>query len=331
MPRYIESIYVEGFRGIRKLKEPIRLTRFNVVIGRNNTGKTSLLEALYIMPTPWEGYLDPMIGSERQHIIARLHGGHPSLIYAYSGLAQLQYKIINATIKISLSEGRLHNVLFNDQEVDNYDKYKKLLAETLNLNEEQVSYFTLFIPNDTVYLRDLYTRILNKWDYLVKHGLHRKIVSELINPVVYDVFTEVLIERGQLKLRKEISEDIGPLYIHIADQGDGIERICLVALALEYAKPGLILWDDIEVAAHPGLIEGVIRWLASKEWQVVITTHSIDVLYTLTYVNPLDAQVILLRKTKDDIVEAKTFSLDEIEELLSKNIDLRKVADVLEL
>ena len=78
----------------------------------------------------------------------------------------------------------------------------------------------------------------------------------------------------------------------------------------------MILWDDIEVAAHPSLIQSILEWLASSKRQVIISTHSIDVLHTLTLARPKDCKVIVLRKSTDDIVNHKAFSLDEVEEFL---------------
>lgn len=159
----------------------------------------------------------------------------------------------------------------------------------------------------------------------------RWVFRDLIDPVVHDVFTEVLIERGRLKLRKEVSEDIGPLYIDTADLGDGVERLCLVVLALEYLKPRLVLWDDIEASAHPGLVETVLRWLSSRDWQVVITTHSLDVLLELINIWPRDCSVIVLRKRRDDVVEHRVLELEDLEKMLSSGIDLRKIVAELEL
>lgn len=84
----------------------------------------------------------------------------------------------------------------------------------------------------------------------------------------------------------------------------------------------------VEVAAHPGLIETIMKWLASKNWQVVITTHSIDTLYELTYQAPEDSQVIILRKTPDDIVEYTTLTPTELEEYFDRGIDIRKLVDL---
>ncbi|MHC1575632.1 MAG: AAA family ATPase [Candidatus Methanogasteraceae archaeon] len=49
---FISEIDVEEFRGIKRCKKPIKLSKFNVLIGKNNSGKSSLLEALYLFPSP---------------------------------------------------------------------------------------------------------------------------------------------------------------------------------------------------------------------------------------------------------------------------------------
>jgi AAA15 family ATPase/GTPase len=50
--KFISEIDVKEFRGIKRCKEPIKLSKFNVLIGKNNSGKSSLLEALYLFPLP---------------------------------------------------------------------------------------------------------------------------------------------------------------------------------------------------------------------------------------------------------------------------------------
>lgn len=52
-------------------------------------------------------------------------------------------------------------------------------------------------------------------------------------------------------------------------------------LLLEAVKPKIVLWDDFEVFAHPSLIETLLKWLTEEDWQVVLSTHSIDILYAL--------------------------------------------------
>ena len=102
-------------------------------------------------------------------------------------------------------------------------------------------------------------------------------------------------------------------------------------LLIEALKPKLILWDDFEVFAHPSLIKILLTWLGEGDWQVVLTTHSIDVLYELLEVKPKDATVLQLAKTKNDVLRYEKLTLNDLEDLIMANQDPRLVADVLTL
>ena len=334
--KVIEELNIEEFRGIRKLAKPLKLADFNVIIGRNNTGKTAILEALYLLPCPWPRAM-PIVERSAISLISRLHGRNTrALIYGYSGKARISFKTPELRIELILNSERsdlLEKAIINEEET-NSDTYLQHIAKAYGYEDTNQAFsLAFYIPNDTEILHELQQRILNEpiWNAIIKEGHHRKVVKEIICPTVYDKFTEALIERDRLKLRKEINDEIGPLYIDVADLGEGIERILTMALCLEYLKPKLVLWDDIEVSAHPGLLETTLKWLASKPWQALITTHSIDVLYELTLIQPRECNIIALRKSHDDIVDYRIMTLDEIEELLDKGLDIRKLIDVLKL
>lgn len=113
------------------------------------------------------------------------------------------------------------------------------------------------------------------------------------------------------------------------DLGDGVERVLLYGLWLETYNPKVVLWDDIEASAHPGLIEAVLEWLADRDWQVVLTTHSLDVLDRLVAVEPEGASVVVLKKGPDDVLKPKVLNLDELRDMLERHLDVRLVVDIL--
>ncbi|EHP88275.1 AAA family ATPase [Methanotorris formicicus] len=43
-----ETKSIKEFRGIKELKEPLKLSKFNILIGKNNSGKTAILESFFI-------------------------------------------------------------------------------------------------------------------------------------------------------------------------------------------------------------------------------------------------------------------------------------------
>lgn len=53
MAMHIKSLYIKEFRGIKNLKIP-ELSDINIITGDNNTGKTSILEALQILQAPMD-------------------------------------------------------------------------------------------------------------------------------------------------------------------------------------------------------------------------------------------------------------------------------------
>jgi len=344
----IRAIDIQGFRGIRRLSKPIELSSFNVLVGRNNVGKTAILEALYMLTMPFRELLErsiPPYNESPKATIENLHGGPSSLVYGYSGEARIIYdfdRIVNmhdlfglmvSRVEVILKESGQETEIWLDGRVidlKNYGIYETFLKKCgCGLDRDIAS---LYIPDHSGYYAKLLDFALREEviRYAEKHGLHRKVVEELISKTIYDRFTEILVRRDRLSLRKEAVGGVGPLYINLESVGEGVKRFVLIYMATEYLNPRILLWDDVEVAAHPGLVEVILEWLASSKRQIVISTHSFDVLHTLTIVRPRDCRVIVLRKTQDDVVSWRALNIDEVEELVDRDIDIRKIVDELE-
>ena len=347
----VKELDLKEFRGIRKLAKPIKLTKFNVIIGRNNTGKTAILEAIYLLSMPYTSYNDPIYNKNRIDLIAELHGGKSSLVYGYSGTATLKYTLSKG-VKVTLSRPavagsvppsiRVKNItlkltqngtvdtLLEDTKINNIDYIRFLKA--LGAEPEKIPPLCTYIPNDSQTYRQIRDFILKDetWSSIEKKGLHSKVVKELLAPTVYDKFTEILIKKDKLSIRKEVEEDIGPLYIDIDSLGEGVKRTTLAYLTVEHLNPKIVLWDDIETATHPGLLETTLKWLTNKPQQTIITTHSLDVLYEIAYLEPKQCNIITLKKNKEDTITHRTLPPDELEDLLDKGIDARKIIDILE-
>ena len=344
----VKELDITEFRGIRKLVKPLELGGFNVLIGRNNVGKTAILEALYMLAMPYATTIPPY-GKEVREFIATSHGGPSSLIYGYAGNAVLKYGLKEATrigftevptssakeifvkkVEVKIARHSIVKVLFNSREA-NYNDYLEFL-KSLNASLER-DIIALYIPNNSEAYAKLHSYVMRDevLSWIEKEGLHRRVVRAIIAPTVYDKFTEVTLKKNRLCVRKEVSEDIGPLYVDIDSLGEGVKRILLTYLAVEYFRPKILLWDDLEVAAHPSLLESTLKWLASSGRQVIISTHSLDVLHSLTLVKPKDCKIIVLKKSSEDIVDYHILTLDEVEELLGSGIDVRKIVEELKL
>ena len=70
---YVQELDIKEFRGVRKLKEPIKFKKINILIGRNNSGKTTILDALSLLPHPYTGLPDDVRNIYSEYRISYLH------------------------------------------------------------------------------------------------------------------------------------------------------------------------------------------------------------------------------------------------------------------
>ena len=132
-----------------------------------------------------------------------------------------------------------------------------------------------------------------------------------------------------ISLRKVYKEN--KVYIQLKDLGSGAEKVIKIMAILSVLNPQLVIIDDFEAGLHPTLIKIFLEWLASKKWQNVISTHSIDTLYHLVDIHPHDTTILQLNKSSEDILSYKVLTLEDLEDFLNANSDPRLLADALDL
>jgi len=302
------------------------------LVGRNCSGKSTILEALSFLPDP--DINDPFRKTSKYTFVKDLHSGKP-LVYGYSGTAKLEYlscsKDITRNVRINIRDEKSPDLFIDEKE---FGEPVGKLAELMKMNKEEIQNCVFFIPNSTDFMRKIENLIINEnfRDKINKIGANLS-VARAVSNCIHEKFTEVIVET--LSVRKELPDKV--FYIKLSDLGDGIEKAIKIMLILETLKPKLVIWDDFESSAHPSLIEILLNWLIKKDWQVVISTHSIDVLYELIdmkdgkNVNTEDVTVLLLEKMDDDVLVYEKLSFDELEDLIIANQDPRIVSKVLQL
>jgi len=323
---FVSQVDIEEFRGIRRCKKPLELSKFTVLVGRNNSGKSSVLEALSLLPRP-KSVLYPW-GMKRGLFLVKLHGGRDSLVYGYSGKARIRYTINGSTWVLDLIGPENMSLKVDGKVVD--DIADADLASLLKIDKDDLKNCVFFLPHIYGEMTiALDKELRNLKNQIVKSEANTKVARE-VSKCVDDEYTEVLWEERALSLRKEFP-DRGPLYINIDDLGDGLKKAVRIMLLLEVMQPKLILWDDFEASAHPSLVKMLLEWLNGKDWQVVIATHSIDVLYGLLEVGLKDTTVLQLKKSPQDELICEKLTLDELEDIIYANQDPRLLVDSLRL
>ena len=341
---FVRSLSLSRFRGVRETEEPIRLRKFNVLLGRNNSGKTTVLEALSLLPHPSAElpWISPDIPAKvpkawtappRAWMIIRwLHRGDlPTLLYRYHGIARVSYelevgaKILKPEVEISAENCEL----LTDGAYTDWD----IMADELNLPKpdmDELAKLVLFIPDSDEFMRRLSRAVYENFELVEATGAHNRVVGEVIDKCVDEKFTEVVPFKQELRLRRECPDGTS-FHVRLEDVGDGLERVVPVLLWLGTLRPKLVLWDDFEANMHPSLVGAVLEWLAERDWQVVLATHSLDVLYALLDVWPEDAQLILLCRTADDVLRASYMELEELDRAVRAHQDPRYLVEWLKL
>jgi energy-coupling factor transporter ATP-binding protein EcfA2 len=326
---FVTQLDIKEFRGIKSCKEPLKFSKFNVLLGRNNSGKSAVLQALSLLPHPFSK--QPMginIGGDpRTGLIRHLTGHDDSIIYRYAGEASLDFEFEDKKYHISLTKGGVREISGQGKGFPPYEPAEA--CRYLGIEPKESQNWAVFVPNDSQFLKVVEERLSADWQRVEKSESHIEVIREVINPVIDEKFTEVTRRDSALYVRKEIEGK--PSYVNVRDLGDGVEKTLNILLFLDFCVPKLVLWDDFELSAHPSLVKSLLQWLNKREWQVVLATHSIDVLYELVEINPQDCTIVQLKKTGDDILVRKNLTVEEVEDYLSANNDPRFLVDLIEI
>jgi energy-coupling factor transporter ATP-binding protein EcfA2 len=327
---FVTQLDIKEFRGIKKCKEPLRFSKFNVLLGRNNSGKSAVLQALSLLPHPH--LFQPMSlglrGNDRTSLLRHLTGSESSIIYRYAGKASLDFVVADKKYHISLIPAGVREVSGEGKELLHLEPPAEA-CRYLDIKFEGSENWAVFVPNDSEFLKHVEGKLSNEWLSIEKSDSHIKVIREVINPVIDEKFTEVVRSDSALYVRKAIEDKA--FRVNIRDLGDGVEKTLNILLFLDFCAPKLVLWDDFEISAHPSLVKSLLQWLNKREWQVVLVTHSIDVLYELVELKPEDCAIIQLKKTGDDILVHRTLTVEEVEDYMSANNDPRLLVDLIEI
>jgi len=322
---FVNKLIINEFRGIKRCKSPIEFSNFTVLIGRNNSGKSTILEALSLLPSPkLHNYLTSKKKIEylkelhHYNALKYLYAGNSILNYYLNNRKQIRFEIHDQSNKID------HSI--NKRSYSESD-YLNEFSQFEGISREQLTQLVLFIPYTTSILSDLESRMRILKELITKNGIHIRL-AKFLNECVNDRYSEIVFLEP-ISLRKIYENN--KVYLQLRDLGSGAEKIVKIMAILEVLSPKLVLIDDFEAGLHPTLIRLFLKWLKEKKWQKVISTHSIDVLYHLTEINPDDTTIIQLNKSNEDILSHKVLSLEQIEDILDANNDPRLLVDILKI
>lgn len=345
------NIEINRFRGIKYSKIE-GLKQINLFFGKNNCGKSSLLDAIFLI----SGISNPKLPlnvniirnyrrlepSDMKLDFYSLDMSSPIVIKAENDeTRELQISVVeSSSSKVNLL-GEDNNVASTD--LDN--KYGLVLKYKVDEHAYESSIIMSHSSNNSLeqrikmpahYKEKLTCRYLNpKFDFttsidglvdVIKNKDEAFIVNalRLIEPNIKDFVlsqNEVLVDIG---LDKRIPINM---------MGDGARKILSILTSIYECKNGIVLIDELSNGFHYSVMKGVWRAIVSvakkNNVQIFATTHDLDSIKGLRDAamsgEEYDDSIVCfkLQRTADYELKSYTYSLGSVDYSLTQEIEIR--------
>ena len=342
-----EKVEIERFRGIRNASIQ-GFRRINLFFGKNNCGKSSLLEALFLASGGANPKLPVNVNFMRGYGKSRLNDLNLEF-YNLDSEQPIHIKLMDGYVRdlnISLFEKRQNSISLNADDANilsNVEEGRYGLKFDFKVNDQ--SYVSLLrfdssspgnasVTAPKHYVESLRCTYLSpKYDFNasiqgLKNILQNKdehfIIEglQLLEPQVRDfIFSdnEMLVDIG---LSKRIPVNM---------LGDGARKIVSLLTAVYNCKDGLLLVDEISNGFHHSVMCSLWKVLidasVKNNTQLFVTTHDLDSIKGLrdAAINEYSDYVasFKLLKSSDGELKAFHYSLDSLDYSINQEIEIR--------
>jgi AAA15 family ATPase/GTPase len=282
--QHFDSLFIEKYKVFKDFKID-RLNRINIFAGFNNTGKTTLLEAIYLLT--------------KQNNI----GAFFELIKLKNKLTKLNTHYLNNYFQEEIK------IIGNFNEIKTLIEFKKFEAGGINKKDDYLSSYEVISTIDGEKLNNIIhtfesspliryvdrveilcnslfkspyfynqQEIINTHSKNVELKVFDMVIKFITNHIDKDIQDIDLTEQNDIKRFLVDSKIFPEKSVDITSYGEGLQRIFEIALAFAYCKNGVLLIDELETAIHYSLLVDFTKFiqeLAIKfNVQVFITSHS---------------------------------------------------------
>ncbi|MEM8638143.1 MAG: AAA family ATPase [Cyanobacteria bacterium P01_G01_bin.54] len=354
----LNSLHISGFRTFKDLKVN-RLGKVNLIVGRNNVGKTSLLEAVHLYTSP--NVLEPILcllerrqeyAFEKDENIVSLrslfHQRDERLVNIKMGETD-QMTWMTMSRKWRLIEGvggeRSHQTQReSDDQPEGLGSIEVLAIEYEDagiklsvpmygeqLNEVRHTFKnqtmrSLFLPSNGFYDNSIEPSVL--WDQVVLTDNEDTVLDAL--RVIEPNLERIVMVQGRRSQRLAMAKLSKRKPMPLRSLGDGMNRLFELAVGLvSTGKDGTFLVDEIDSGLHFRTLSDVWRLVFSAakrlDIQVFATTHSWDCIEAFQKASTEHPEAGLLVRLErvDDAIYAETFSEEELAIITRQSIEVR--------
>jgi energy-coupling factor transporter ATP-binding protein EcfA2 len=322
----IHQLRLRNFKGV--VEGEAELDKLTILVGPNNSGKTTILEALFLAPNPLRQV--PYVPTTAVQLLLEYHK-----TLSETGYTFLLNKYIANNMVIKVDDLELLFTKINGSGIAVKVTYLSQSGETgiLDLgylrpdgnvevrSNVQIADNTLLLSTKLAkfaheYLQSRWIEILNtRAPALISREVSRFVSEEYVN-VTAEPFMA-----GSMTFYVMLADGTR---IRLSDLGAGVHLYVVNRLLYEHYRPDVVLWDDLETHFNPRLLTHVAEWFADlveEGKQVIVSTHSLEVVETLTAF--VEDAAVLLTSLRDGKLKVRKLGPKELEEWAKAGIDPR--------
>lgn len=338
----IESLHIQNYRLFDELHIGA-LRRINLIIGRNNVGKSSLLETLLIYFNPasvgmtayscarrgdsqWpDSELDPLsihrsLASLIRGRSDRFDAPENTVYIGEDGTNGLSFFLSNAG---SPKKPRPSLIIRHGEKTEEI-----LLSDFEDYVFDSAEIRTFIVGAN---LPDMRRSLAIDWAAIALTDRENHVIEALriIEPRIERI---AFVDDATGSKKVIVRLDNSPQPMALNSMGDGLIRILRIILALVNCEEGALLIDEFETGLHwsvqTELWKIVFHLAELLNIQVFATTHSRDTIWALQRVaidekRSEDARIIKLKRGKNERIRALEMDVENVKDALEQDLEIR--------
>jgi len=317
----ITGIELQSVRGFDETERINFSTKINVLVGPNNSDKSTILNAIFLLQR--DGVLnrnDITIGAAEGVIRVFFKGSHPPRIQANSSYDQVKITLSNGEKRLIVSAERGGNYNTIDEVEPNNLIYPYLSKR------KAVQFSDAINEGNANSVLGNFTHLYSKIDRLVTPQFqpgNRQYINACNGILGFEVST---IAKGNGKQAVLFVRNLE--HIPLTAMGEGVTNILGLITDLCVAENKIFLIEEPENDIHPKALKALLKLIASKadSNQFFISTHSNIVMKHLGAVP--ESKVFRVTNLRTDESRPK-LNLSSIQEVSEDPIERKKVLEEL--
>jgi len=349
----IKEMHLKDFRVFKDFYMS-GLGSINIITGRNNVGKTTVLEAIYLASGAFSSNDIIIKDKSKNDIVLGRRGG----VGLFTSIIRNYDEKIKPVLRLNVNNMELNYVyLINKRRMlidigkpirDDFKYYDSIEKRICNQQGGCISSFKLnpdiyrkieihkaFLQNtvflDPYIIKETESLVMKFWADLKFKREDKKIVK-FINSS-FDLGVES-ISYVPLNGKNQLILEFSDHSVRLVDLGDGVKYAILLYSVFIAVNPKIVLIDDVESHLHIGglskIIEAILDYSKKNNAQFIMTTHSIEFIEELVRLakhkgfKSNEVTVFHLLR-KGDRVLSRRYNLDEAYRyIFTIGSDLRK-------